>query len=380
MESPFLFGQVVTGEDFTNRQTEKSVVKSALLSGNHIILISPRRYGKSSLIKGILNELQDNKHQTIMLDLTASRSEALFLEAFAQQVLNANSNRAFWKKMSRILKNIIPTFSMSSGDFGEIATLSFNWQEKKRTTEEILELPNLIAKTSGRHQIIAIDEFQNIEKFEDPQGLQLQMRAIWQHHTNVSYCLFGSKRHMMEQIFTRDTSAFYNFGQVVKLQKIQEKYLVPFITKKFNQTKKPIQEDLAFRIVKMMRNHPEYVQFFSHLLWTSSTGKIQPKQLKKGLKKLMEATSVHFLDLYDKLNNTQVKVIKAILNGEQQLTSQNILQTYQLGTSANVVKALGALRKEDFIEKKQKNYELINPAFEFWFRLKILQEDIFEMA
>ncbi|MCP4457352.1 MAG: hypothetical protein GY816_04905 [Cytophagales bacterium] len=379
MESPFLFGQVVTGDDFTNRQIEKSTVKSTLLSGNHIILISPRRYGKSSLIKGIFHEIQNTKYQTITVDLTASRSENLFLESFARQVLNANSNKTFWKKMSRILKNIVPTFSMSSGDFGEVATLSFNWQEKKRTIEEILELPNLIAKTSNKHQIIAIDEFQNIEKFEDPQGLQLQMRAIWQHHTNVSYCLYGSKRHMMEQIFTRDSSAFYNFGQVVQLQKIHEKYLVPFISKKFNLTKKHIDEGLALRIVKMMRNHPEYVQFFCHLIWTSATRKIQPKQLKSGLKKLMEATSVHFLDLYDKLNNTQVKVIKAILKGEQQLTSQYTLQTYQLGTSANVVKALEALRKEDFIEKKQKNYELINPAFEFWFRFKILQDDIFEI-
>ncbi|MFT6865802.1 MAG: AAA+ ATPase superfamily predicted ATPase [Cyclobacteriaceae bacterium] len=380
MESPFYFGQVVADSSFTNRTNELKLVTDLLISHNNAILISPRRYGKSSLVKKVLNGISSRKNfQVVSLDLTASRSEEAFLEDFANHVLRANTSKTVWQKLGDALKTITPSFSLGMGDFSDFATLSFNWQEKKKTIAEILNLPSLMAEITGKYQIIAIDEFQNINRFEDSEGLQYQMRSYWQHHTQVSYCLYGSKRHMMEEIFSSDSSPFYNFGQVLRLQKIDEYHWVPFIMNQFEISGKSISRHFAEVIVRIMNRHSEYVQFLSHQIWAACPkGEVSEKHMERGLKIFMDATSIHFVDMFDKLNNTQVKIIKAILNGETKLSSQEVIRKYSLGTSANVVKAARILIEEDIVEKGKEIYSLINPAFELWFRAKILGEPILD--
>lgn len=382
MESPFHFGQVVDGESFTNRHTEARLLTNLLVSHNNAILISPRRYGKSSLVKMISNSIGAKPNfKFISLDLTASRSERAFLESFAHQVLKANSTKSIWKKLGDVLKTITPSFSLGMADFSDFATLAFNWSEQKRTTAEILNLPFLIAESTDTYQVIAIDEFQNISRFEDSEGLQYQLRAHWQHHTNVSYCLYGSKRHMMEEIFNSDSSPFYNFGQTIRLQKIEESHWLPFIKSQFESTKKPINLIYTKAIVKAMGNHSEYIQFFCHHVWTSvpEAREVEKSHVIRGFKLFMDATSMHFIDFFDKLNNTQVKLLRAILADEKQLTSQAVLKKYNLGTSANVVKAKRGLIEEDYIEKREMNFRLINPAFELWFRARIIEEPVLDL-
>lgn len=381
VESPFFFGQVVGGSSFTNRNKEIKLITDLLNSQNNVILISPRRYGKSSLIKVVSDKLMPKRNtRFISLDLTASRSEDAFLEAFANKVLRANTSESLWRKLGDVLKTITPAFSLGMGDFSDFATLSFNWSQRKKTVEEILNLPALMAETTGQKQIIAIDEFQNINRFEDSEGLQYQMRAYWQHHTHVSYCLYGSKRHMMEEIFSNDSSPFYNFGQIIRLQRITEEHWSSFIQGQFAASGKSIHEDYAKAIARLMNNHSEYVQFLSHHVWAACTkGSVKENHMKQGFKIFMDATSIHFVDLFDKLNNTQVKILKAVLAGETKLSSQEMIRKYQLGTSANVVKALRTLMEDDFLERVQSTYSLINPAFELWFRAKILNEPMMNL-
>lgn len=96
-----------------------------------------------------------------------------------------------------------------------------------------------------------------------------------------------------------------------------------------------------------------------------------------GLKKFLNATSIHFIDLFDRLSNIQINLLKAILSGEEKLTAKETISNYNLGTSAGALKAKNALLKEDVMEKLPSGlYRIINPAFELWFRDRVLNEDI----
>ncbi|MEM8893732.1 MAG: ATP-binding protein [Bacteroidota bacterium] len=378
--SPFSFGQVVDDDDFTDRVSERKSIIANLSSGNSTILISPRRYGKSSLVATVMNDLAKKKAYAVTrLDLTASRSETTFLENFATQLLQANASKTskWLNALAEKLKHIIPVISFGVGGPHDKVSFSFNWSEKKKTSREILQLPQMLAQVSGRQQIIAIDEFQNLVRFDPDGALQYEMRAHWQHQTDVSYCLFGSKRHMMEEIFIDTSAPFYNFGQIMRLGKIPEKYWTPFIFKKFAETGKPISEKYAAQISQLMQLHSEYTQFLSHLIWSECThGPVKLIHMIRGLGKFMNSTSIHFVDLYDKISNHQVNVLKTVINQEAHLTSQDTLKKYKLGTSANALKARKALVKEDFLTKTKSGYSFINPAFELWFRKEVMGEDI----
>lgn len=378
--SPFSFGQVVNDENFTDRASECKSIFNNLSSGNSTILISPRRYGKSSLVATVLNQFTNKKSYAVTsLDLTASRSETAFLENFATQLLQSNASKtSLWlNALAEKLKYAIPVISFGLGELHDQVSLSFNWNEKKKTSQEILQLPQMLAQASGRKQIIAIDEFQNLARFDTDRAIQYEMRAHWQHQPDVSYCLYGSKRHMMEEIFVDTSAPFYNFGQILRLGKIPQKYWTPFLFEKFLATNKPISEKYVLQICQLMQLHSEYIQFLSHLIWSECTkGPIKLEHMVRGLGKFMNATSIHFVDLYDKISNHQVNVLKTVINAESQLTAQETLKKYRLGTSANALKARKALVKEDFLMKTKDGYCFINPAFELWFRKEVMGEDI----
>lgn len=380
-QSPFSFGQVVYKERFTNRTKEKKIIKDTLLGGNSLILISPRRMGKSSLIKQVFSEISKNKKIVLTtLDLMAYRSESHFLEAYASSILQANGNKVthFIKKISTQLRYLTPTVSYGSGGMEKIG-VSFNWAEQKKTKEEILNLPELLANQSGKRQIIALDEFQNIGKFNGAESLKSELRSYWQHQKHVSFCLVGSKRHMMEEIFTTTSAPFYNFGQIMKLQRIEEKHWVPFLVKRFEVAEKKISDSYAKKICDWTQCHSEYVQFLAHFIWTECATKVVKKNhMMAGIKKLLQATSIHFSEALDSLSNIQLNLLRAILNNEQQLTSKDIIKSYHLGTSAGVLKAKRALIKEDILEKTTSGYRLINPTFDLWFRIKIMNEQVLE--
>jgi len=379
--SPFAYGQVVRSEEFTNRSKEKKVLKESLMSGNSVILISPRRIGKSSLIKQAFTELEKKQKLAIVqLDITSFRSERQFLEEFALKLVQANQSKYknFVNKLSQTLKYLIPTISYKTGGIEQIS-LSFNWSESKKTKEEILQLPEILAKENGKRQLIAIDEFQNISRFEDSEALQHELRSYWQHQKMSSFCLYGSRRHMMEELFSSESAPFYNFGQILKLKRIAQKDWIPFIFSKFESTNKPISKKYAEAICTWTRRHTEHVQFLSHVIWSvgQKNKQIDQQQMLKGFTDFLNYTTTHSTDIFDRLSNIQINVLKAILSGEKQLTSLESIRKYNLKSSASALKAKKALIKEDLLEQlSPTEYRVINPAFEWWFRIRVMKEDI----
>ncbi|MBC6426314.1 MAG: ATP-binding protein [Ekhidna sp.] len=379
--TPFSYGQVVRRDEFTNRTKEKKLLKDNLMGGNSVILISPRRIGKSSLIKQVFTELEKKKKLAIVqMDITSFRSEKQFLEEFALKLTQANRSgyKNFITNLSQTLKHLVPMLSYKAGGLEQIS-LSFNWNEAKKTKEEILRLPEILSEQNGKQQLIAIDEFQSISRFENSESLQYELRSYWQHQKKSSFCLYGSRRHMMEELFSNESAPFYNFGQILKLNRISEKDWIPFITSKFSSTGKPISEKYAKIICEWTQRHTEHVQFLSHIIWTNSPGnkEVGKQQMQKGFLDFLNFTNTHSTDIFDRLSNIQINVLKAILSGEKQLTRQESIRKYHLKSSATALKARKALIKEDLLEQlSQTEYRIINPAFEWWFRTKVLKEDI----
>jgi hypothetical protein len=368
--SPFLFGRTVCKMGFTNREQDLEKLYKNLTQGINTMLISPRRWGKSSLVERLILELKTKNPEikVVSLDLFSVSSEEEFLEMFAKEVIKASST--IWQEWLQtgkdFFKQLTPILSVGIDPINDFS-LGFDWKQLKKHRSEILELPEKIANDKKCRFIICLDEFQNLATFHEFESLEKSMRAVWQRQKSVSYCLYGSKRHMMTDIFNNPSKPFYRFGDIILLQKIKREKWISFIIESFAKTKKEISPALAQLIPALMQDHSWYVQQLAHYTWQKTKKKATKAEIQMAFYELIDANTPLYMREVEGLSLTQFNFLKAVAKKEEKLSSMEMLQKYRLGTSANVVKNKATLQKADLIDESEGKLSFLDPAFEYWF-------------
>lgn len=370
METPFVFGKIATDVEFTDRYYETQHLLNNFNGLVNTVLISPRRWGKSSLVSrsaGLYCNLSKD-HVVVFLDLFNCRTEAKFYQEFANAVITA-TNSAFTDFVASALKYLsrfAPSFSASDPAGSYELTFGVDVKEKKMTFDEILDLPQTIARDKGLKIVVCIDEFQTIKEYDDPLDFQRTLRAHWQKHTDVSYCLYGSKRNMMIDLFSDPKNPFYKFGDMLFLQKIAKTEWIPFIKGRFEDTGKEIAEEVASYIADRVENHPYYVQQLSQLSWFRTTKDCTKDIVDSAFEGLEAQLALVFSLIIDSLTTTQIGFLQAVAKGETSFTSQDVLTKYKLGSSANVKNIKYTLEKKELIDILPDSITLQDPVFKHW--------------
>ncbi len=375
-DSPFTYGTTVSVTSFTNREKEAEKLRSNLIYGINTTIISPRRWGKSSLVEKVIHDIKKKEKnvKTIVIDLFSVSTEEEFLELFAKEVIKASSTK--WQEWigtgKEFFKKLIPKFSMGfdEADF----SLSFDVKELKKHSHEVLDLPEVIAKKKKIKFIVCLDEFQNLSSFPGYIELEKKMRASWQRQRNVTYCLYGSKRHMMSHIFNSPSKPFYRFGDIMLLPKIDAGKWIKFICKSFETSGKQISETVASKIPEMMKNHSWYVQQLAHYAWNMTAKKATELEVNAALKELIQANSPLYQKEVESISVTQLNLLKAVAKEETKFTSTAVMQNYNLGTPRNVSKNKDILINNDLIHEQNGVYEFLDPAFELWFKKQFFNQ------
>ena len=215
METPFIFGLPATDQHFIGREKETERLSLNLQNGVNTLLISPRRIGKTSLVKKVISDNNSAKLRFVYLDTFPCRSEYDFYNAFAAAILKQTASHfEEWREnATNFLGRLIPKLSFSPDPEADLS-ISLGINQKTHTPDEILNLPQLIATKKDCRVVICIDEFQQIGEFPDALSVQKKMRSVWQHQDKVTYCLFGSKKHLMETLFQKRSYPFFKFGDL----------------------------------------------------------------------------------------------------------------------------------------------------------------------
>lgn len=379
MNSPFIFGTTVSEKSFTNREKEVSKLYNNLCQGINTTIISPRRWGKSSLVEKVIQDIDKNETgiKTVIIDLFTIGSEEEFYEVFAREVIKASSSKwQDWLRSGKVFfKQLVPKLSIGIDPANDFS-LSFDWAELKKHRDEILNLPETIGVKKNIRFIICLDEFQNLSQFKNYELLEKRMRACWQRQKHVSYCLYGSKRHMMADIFDKASKPFYRFGDIMFLPKISTDKWNSFICKSFKATGKTISRKNAEFLAVTMKQHSWYVQQLAHYVWQQTEKKAGPDEINTALTELLAANSPLYQKEAEIMSSTQLNLLKAIIRGETKLTSVKTMKNYRLGTPRNVSKNKTKFINNDIIHKLNHQYELLDPAFEIWFKEQFFDDKI----
>ena len=374
-KSPFKYGTTVSEAAFTNREQEVKQLYNNLTQGINTTIISPRRWGKSSLVEKVAKNIVEREQsiRIVLIDLFSVASQEEFLERYAKEVIKASTPKwQDWVKSGKtFFKQLVPRFTIGMDPQTDFS-LSFDWQEMKQHKNEILNLPETIAEKKGLRYVICLDEFQNLANYPKYEEMEKQLRAIWQRHKHCCYCLYGSKRHMMADIFNNPSKPFYKFGDMMHLPKIATDKWVHFIHEGFKATDKQIRPDAAEMIASAMKNHSWYVQQLAHYTWNRTENTATTQEVKNAIEELMQANLPLYQKEVESISSTQLNLLKAVAQGETQLTSAEVMQKYRLGTPRNVSKNKVVLMNADIIQETNIGYEFLDPAFENWFSNKFL--------
>ncbi len=375
-KNPFFFGHMVAGAAFTDRESDTRRLMANFKNGINTILISPRRWGKSSLVQKAGASVHGRKVKVAYLDLFSIRSEQEFYAAYTKAILFATSTKwEDWMKTSKdFFKRITPKITIGLDPVHDFS-IGLNWDEVKNNVDEVLNLPDKIAKAKNCRMVVCIDEFQNIANFTDSLAFQKLLRSKWQKHTATCYCLYGSKFHMMQELFERQSMPFYRFGDLIHLDKISEKDWTSFIKMQFDKTRKRINRGLIEKIIHVVDRHSYYVQQLSYLLWEKTKTTATADSFNEALEDMIRQNSLLYQRDTEGMSATQMNFLKAVACGvKQNLSSKEIIDKYNLGTSANINKIKKALLANEFIDIRNKEVSFIDPVYELWFKQEILGE------
>ena len=371
LDSPFQYGKLAAGSTFVNRVREKQELKSNLYSGINTMLISPRRWGKSSLVKEAMKELVEERPdvRVCFLDVFTVRSEEEFYQLFAKEVIKATSNswETWISNATEFLKTLSPKISIGVDPMTDFS-IGLEYHRVKENERELLELPEKIACSKGIKIIVCIDEFQSLAGLKNYGHLEGEMRSVWQHHQQVSYCLYGSKRHMMIEIFNSSSKPFYRFGQLMFLRKIDETEWIKFIMNSFQRTGKEISTEDAGLIVEKVKSHSWYVQQLSHFVWSATRKAVTVEIVDKAFSQIVNTNLPLYVAECEALSITQLNLLIAIAKGESILTGATTMSKYKLGTPQNVSKNKIVLEQKDILDKTVEGFYFLDPVFEFWFK------------
>lgn len=371
MITPFMFGKIARKTDFANREEEISRMVTNYLSKTNSILVSPRRWGKSSLVNKAAQVAmtKDKSLRVVFIDLYNVRCEEEFYLLLAKKILLASNSKMneIVDKAGKFLGKMMPKLSFSPEPNSEL-NISFDWKTVKKNPDDILNLSENIAKEKNLKFLICIDEFQNISVFEDSLAFQKKLRANWQTHQHSTYCLYGSKRHMLMDVFTSVSMPFYKFGDIIFLQKIEKKALSKFVIKRFKDTGKTIDKKAADLIVDKAECHPYYVQQLAQLVWLRTKDKCSIEIVEIAHEGLILQLDFLFQNMTDDLSTTQVNFLKALLSGVEQLSSKQTLDDFRLGTSANVQKIKRSLENKEIIDLFGNSITILDPMYKYWLK------------
>lgn len=323
------------------------------------------------MVNRVAEEVTSEQVKVVRVDIFYCRNEYDFYNAFASAILQQTASKLDeWKQNAQeFLTRLVPKISFSP-DSNQDFSISLGITPKTYKPEEILNLPEQIAQKRGYQIVVCIDEFQQIGDFADSLTVQKCMRTVWQHQKNVSYCLYGSKKHMMSTLFQHRSNPFYKFGTTIYLDVIPTEEWTPYLRQRFEQEGKHLSTELAEQICHMVDNHPSYVQqlAFNTLICTRNE-EVTQENLWEAYSNMLDENTPLFIEKTERLTTYQINFLKAILADiHTDFGTAAIREEYNLGSSSNIVRIKDALIEKEFIDITPNGIFIADPILKTWLR------------
>ena len=368
MDKPFVFGIPVDDHHFIGREGEIKRLAANFRYGVNTVLISPRRWGKTSLVNKVVGMAASKELLVVKMDVFSCRNEYDFYNTFSEAILKQTASKIEeWKDLAKgFIERLVPKITMSPDTLSEYS-LSLGITPKTHAPEEVLQLPETIAQRKNCHLLVCIDEFQQIGEFPDSLMVQKRMRTVWQQQKNVSYCLYGSKMHMMTNLFQKKSYPFYKFGEMFFLKPIPLKDWVAYISERFTMEGKHISDDLIQQLCETVEYHSSYVQQLAYCTLLLTEKEVTAAILSAAIEDLVAQNAGVFIEQVQSLTSYQLNFLRAILFGVYNgFSEKEVRESFNLGVPSNIARLKKSLIDKELVEITERGVEIGDPVLRLW--------------
>jgi len=371
MDNPFVYGEVVPAAAFVDRLDELNRLVSDLADGQKVFLISPRRYGKSSLIRRALAAAARGGALTVEVTVSSFSSYVAFLEGYARALVGAEAR---WDRARAWLREAVRSAraEIRPAPLGGL-TVSFptvrSERDISRLAQDVFALPARLASARSRNVVVALDEFQAIAGF-DGGSVEHAMRAAVQHQRSVGYVFAGSEPSLMERMLG-PKRPFYKAGPVMRLKKIPADEFAAFIDARFSRSGMKPEPGLGAAVVDLAGNLPYDVQRLAHETWDEvrrgGRKRATLDDLHQALTRLLTEQQMMFEAVWQRLTLAHRSVLRAVvLEDGRELLSADVRERHRLGGASSVQYALAALVREDVVSRDDDRYVVVDSLLREW--------------
>jgi uncharacterized protein len=372
--NPFRFGALALDEAFTDRDAELRELVADVRNGQDVVVLAPRRYGKSSLVWCAAQRLVRHKVLVAQVDLMTTPTVARLADRLARAIHDDIASPLFRAKdRLRVFQGlrIRPTVTIDPDD----GAPSFSFDiasalddDVSATLERLLELPAQLAAERGRGVALVFDEFQEVVDI-DPRLPRL-MRSVFQQQPDVAHVYLGSRRHMMERLFSDEQEPFWRSAKSVELGVIDPGVFATFVRERFAATDRTIDDDALDELLAITGGHPYATQELSYFLWqeTPRRRRATSELLALALTKVLRSEHAHFSLVWDRAPKAQRQLLVALAREPGHVLSAPYRARHRLPAASTIQRALETLERDEVVTRRAGLARIAEPFLAEWLR------------
>lgn len=354
-------------EYFCDRKDETKKLTEALKNGRNITLISPRRMGKTGLIKHVFEQISSKEAICIYVDLDQTIRLADMVKALGEKILGkiGMPSGRVWKEIASWFKSLRPVMTADPATGNPEISLDIQPTAAEASLGEMLGW----LEKSKLPCYVALDEFQTIAEYPEPK-IEALLRSHIQHLTNVNFIFAGSQKHLMTEMFTSANRPFFQSTQMFPLYEIPEDAYFEFAQHHFEKNKQTLQKDTFLELYTNVFGHTWYIQCVLNRLYQYKIRQIDKTALTSAINDILDEYKETFRTYCKLLTSNQLSVIKAIAKEgvAKEISGKDFLQKHQLGAGSTVRSAVSVLIDKDLIAESEDGYSIYDRFFGLWLR------------
>lgn len=370
--NPFKFGNPVQGDYYLPRPELAATLRQFLENRIHVVLMGPRRFGKTSFVLTLLEQLERDGYTCLFVDIFNITSHRDFLHQLLRAIRSRKSLRGTLKSLWGQLKRLGPQLSADFDAAAGTSSFSLGLTELKEedveaTIQDLLEGLSRL----GKKVVLALDEFQKISEIGDQGWLEATLRSHFQMLKNVSFLFTGSRKSVISEMLNDPSRPLYRSCQLIDFPTFGKEFS-NWVVDRFSKVGIQCEKGAIDHLRELVQDIPNYVQMVCFHLVAQARSNIGIKDVEEVLKSVARQNSYSYQTLMNSLTLAQQRTLRLAATEMQSLFHKDFLEKYEitspaaLSSSINALKAKGILDKEGTVKGK---VLFDDPLLALWLRL-----------
>ncbi len=358
-------GKPVTGYDFIGREKELALIIEYLKMGQSVVLVAPRRFGKTSLVLETLKRLKKQNYYTAFVDVFTNPTLELLSSSITTEVLKNHKLHEQFLKAKNNAASMLKNLKLKAviDDFQFIIGFADPSKNEWELISESIDFVNDFSKKHHKQMICAYDEFGDVKKFDTKGNLIKLFRSKIQHQKNTTYIFSGSLESVMNNMFVTSKSPFYRLARIIHLGYVEKKPWVAYLKRKLRRLNIEIAPSFPEEVFHLCKGHPYYIQLAFQQIVLFNTLHSRLPDLAE-LKEIILATEKDFLEkVWEDIsgNREYVYVLRAIAEDSKNIYKRLKNKNINISRAINKLEGMGLVFRND-----KTGYFISDPFLDYW--------------